>query len=140
MNNFFKISEAASLALHTMALLASDEEKVISAKESAATFNVSEAHLAKVLQRLSHAGYVDSARGPKGGFYLAKSPEDITLIEIYELMEGKIEAKNCLLDRPICRNGECIFGDRLVRMRDEIREHLSRTSLSEVKNLFGSKK
>jgi Rrf2 family protein len=139
MNNFFKISEAASLALHTMALLASGEEKVISAKESASTLNVSEAHLAKVLQRLSQAGYVDSARGPKGGFYLKKSPEDISLLEIYELMEGKIEPRNCLLDRPICRNGECIFGDRLVRMRDEIKEHLSNTSLSEAKNLFGGK-
>ena len=71
---------------------------------------------------------------------MAKSSEDITLLEIYELMEGKVEAKDCLLDRPICRNGECIFGDRLVRMRDEIREHLSNTSLSEVKNLFGVKK
>lgn len=140
MNNFFKISEAASLALHTMALLASDGDKVISVKESASYLNVSEAHLAKVLQRLSQAGYVDSARGPKGGFCLKKSPEDITLLEIYELMEGKIEARNCLLDRPICRNGECIFGDRLVMMRDEIREHLSNTSLSAAKNLFGAKK
>lgn len=140
MNNFFKISEAASLALHTMALLASETDRVISVRESASFLDVSEAHLAKVLQRLSQAGFVDSTRGPKGGFYLAKSPEDITLLDIYEVIEGKIEARDCLLHRPICKNGKCIFGDLLKSMREDIVDHLSKTSLSEAKIFFGSEK
>lgn len=139
MNNFIRISEAASLALHTMMLLASEPDRTISVKESASFMDVSEAHLAKVLQRLSQAGFVDSVRGPSGGFFLAKPPEEITLLDIFELMEGKIEPRDCLLNRPICRNGECIFGDRLIKIREEIVEHLTNTSLSEAKEVLGSK-
>ncbi len=137
MNNFFKISEATSLAMHTMALLASEPKKIISVKESASFLNVSEAHLAKVLQRLSQAGYVNSKRGPKGGFLLVKSPDEVTLLDIYELIEGKIEERDCLLDHPICRNGSCLFGDGLRKMNREIKEHLSKTTLSEVKIFLG---
>jgi Rrf2 family protein len=139
MNNLFKISEATSLAMHTLALMAGEPEKIISVKESASFLNVSEAHLAKVLQRLSHAGYVNSTRGPKGGFLLMKSPDEVTLLDIYELIEGKIDDRDCLLDHPICTNGNCLFGDSLRKMNREIKEHLSKTTLSEVKIFLGGK-
>ncbi len=137
MNSLMKISEATSLAMHTLALMASEPEKIISVKESASFLNVSEAHLAKVLQRLSQAGYVNSTRGPKGGFLLVKSPDEVTLLDIYELIEGKIDDSACLLDHPICTNNNCLFGNGLKKMNKEIKEHLSKTTLSEVKIFIG---
>ncbi|MCF8044104.1 MAG: Rrf2 family transcriptional regulator, partial [Desulfarculaceae bacterium] len=75
MQQLLKISEAASLALHTMGLLASRPGEQVPTRELAARLKVSEAHLAKVMQRLGRAGLVRSQRGPKGGFALERNPE-----------------------------------------------------------------
>ena len=53
MNSILKISEAASIAIHAMFILASTPDKLFSNKEIATMLDVSENHLAKVLQRLA---------------------------------------------------------------------------------------
>ena len=54
-----KLSEAASLALHSMVLSAVFPGRKVSAREIATELDVSEAHLAKVLQRLARRGRID---------------------------------------------------------------------------------
>lgn len=123
------ISEAASLALHAMALLASQNRRNLSAREMAAALRVSSHHLSKVMQRLARAGLVDSVRGPHGGFKLARRPASITLLQIYEAIEGALPAKqDCLLHKPAC-HGQCILGGLMNRMSSEVRDYLARTTL-----------
>jgi Rrf2 family transcriptional regulator, nitric oxide-sensitive transcriptional repressor len=132
MSNVMKISEATSLALHTMVYLAGKPEKTVSVNEIAEILGISEAHLSKVLQRLSKAGLVESNRGPKGGFKLIKSPEEITLIKIYEVVEGPLQHSDCLYSTKICNNEECIFHGLLGTMGKMFRDYLTNTKLSEV--------
>ena len=110
MSTVLRISEAASLAFHTMALLATEHERPLTTHEIASAFDVSQAHLAKVLQRLAHAGLVRSARGPRGGFTLARPAEGITLLDVYETIEGPLTPSDCLLGSKICGGEACIFG------------------------------
>ena len=60
-----KVSEAVSIAIHALVLLAANPTGRLSAKEIADTFKISGAHLAKVLQRLGKADMVKSVRGPQ---------------------------------------------------------------------------
>ena len=135
MQHLLKISEAASLALHTMGLLASRPGDRVSTRELAARLKVSEAHLAKVMQRLGRAGLVRSQRGPKGGFSLQRNPDEITLLEVYEATEGTLRKQRCLLGNPIC-NGNCILGGLLENVGDEVREYFSTTRLSDLSDSF----
>ncbi|MEW5911168.1 MAG: Rrf2 family transcriptional regulator [Thermodesulfobacteriota bacterium] len=137
MQQLLKISEAASLALHTMGLLAAEPKRLISTREMAQRLRVSEAHLAKVMQRLGRAGLVRSQRGPKGGFSLLRRPEDITLLEVYEATEGPLEQRRCLLARPMC-NGNCILGGLLTTVGDQVRDYFATTRLSDVTTSFQS--
>jgi Rrf2 family transcriptional regulator, nitric oxide-sensitive transcriptional repressor len=136
MSNAMKISEATSLALHTMVFLAGKPEETVSVNEIAAVLGISEAHLSKVLQRLSKADIVESNRGPKGGFRLMKNPEEIALIEIYEIIEGPLQHSNCLYNTKICNNDECIFHGLLGTMGKMFRDYLSNTKLSDVTNIY----
>jgi len=122
------------MALHTMALLASNPEKSMSVRKIATTFEVSEAHLSKVLQRLSRAGLVKSTRGPVGGFTLAKNDDEITLRDIFEVIEGTLEPRSCLLGSSTCRGGICILGD-IWAIDNQIIDYFSRTYLSQVCNM-----
>jgi Rrf2 family protein len=133
MNTVFKISEAASLGLHAVTLMAEHPKRIYSVKEISETLNASEAHLSKVLQRLVKAGLLTSTRGPRGGFMLTASPDDVTLLDIYEGIEGELKTTECLFDTPICNGNACIFGDLIRKMNREVREYLSSTNISRIK-------
>ena len=132
MANLLKVSEAASLGLHIMALLAAEPEKLVSVREAATALDVSEAHLAKVMQRLAKAGLVESIRGPRGGFLLARSPGEITLLEVYEAIEGPIIVRQCLFSTRLCDGKKCIFGGMLQSIDAQAKQYLADTKLSAV--------
>jgi Rrf2 family protein len=147
MATVLRISDAASLALHTMVLLADrsghgtadgrdGRRRALTTKEIASTFKVSEAHLAKVLQRLAKAGLVLSAPGPHGGFHLRDGAERTTLLQVYEAIEGPLRTSNCLLGVPVCGGKKCVLGRLVCNLNDQVREHFSRTRLSDAKAAF----
>jgi len=53
-------------------------------------------YLEQILLQLKSAGYVNSKRGPEGGYYLAKKPVQITLGEIVRLTEGYTSPISCV--------------------------------------------
>jgi Rrf2 family protein len=131
--HFLKISEAASLALHTMIYLAYRSREKVTTREIAALFCCSEAHLSKVLQRLSKAGYVKPVRGPRGGFVLARPASKISLLEIYELVDGTVVTdESCPLGAYICRGDLCALGETLCRMENQVKKSLQETRLSQL--------
>ncbi|NOZ23444.1 MAG: Rrf2 family transcriptional regulator [Planctomycetes bacterium] len=130
MSSVFRISEAASLALHSMVILAKNRNRLVTTGEIAKTLHASRAHLNKVFQWLSRTGLVKSTRGRQGGFELGKRPKDISLLNVYEAIEGKLVPTKCLLDKPIC-GGNCILGGMIERVNRDVRTHLAETRLSE---------
>jgi len=130
-----KVSDAASLALHASAYLAAREGERVATSRIAEALTVSAAHLAKVLGRLERAGLVRGRRGPGGGFELARSPDRVTLRQVYEAVEGPITSDRCLLGEPVCRGG-CMLGGLLRSVDDEIRSRLGAVRLSDVADRF----
>ncbi len=131
MPSILRISDAASMGIHAMAILATRAESPVSCKEMAEALGVSDAHLSKVLQRLGKERLVRSARGPKGGFVLAQPAEEITLLDIYEAVDGPFVPSDCLLARRTC-NGRCIFGDLLASVNRQVKEALKGTKLTDL--------
>jgi len=81
-------------------------------------------------------GLVKSLRGPRGGFILERSCAKITLLDIYEAMEGKCEPSGCLLGAPSCGAMHCIFGTVIKKVDGDMRGYLTRTRLSDISGLF----
>ena len=129
MKNIIQISEASSLALHGMGLLAATGRRM-SIHEIASAKGASEAHLSKVFQRLAKDGMIRSIRGPGGGFDLVRAPEDITLLEIYSAIEGMPSSDPCLLRTGSCPFSGCIFGDLIEDLTDRFLRYLGEKTLS----------
>ena len=136
MTGVLRISDAASMAMHTLALMSVEPEILYSTKSVAEKLAVSGAHLAKVFQRLARAGLVESERGPKGGFRLGKPAEDISLLEVYEAIEGPFKPKDCVMNERTCVGAGCMFGDLLVGMNREFREYMKGKRLAELSELY----
>jgi len=128
-----RMSEAAALAIHTAVHLASNDGRPVSTREVAEEIHASEAHLSKVLQRLTKCGLVRSIRGPKGGFVLNKPGENLALIQVYEAIEGPLESSACLFDREVCSRKKCVMGDLLVKVNRELRAYLSGTRVADLR-------
>ncbi|MGM0498098.1 MAG: RrF2 family transcriptional regulator [Bacteroidota bacterium] len=130
MSKIVSLSEAASIALHGMILIAR-EKKGMNVTKIADQTNTSKHHVAKVMQRLVKSGYLISHRGPNGGFELKVTPEEINFLEIYENIEGKIEISTCPMDKPVCPFDKCILNNVTSKMSKEFREYLSNQTLDQ---------
>jgi len=129
-----KLSQATSLGIHTAAYLAGRPDQVVTTRQVASALGVSENHLAKVLQRLTKAGLVRSVRGPRGGFMLSRPPDEVTLLDVYEAIDGPLVLSDCLLETPVC-NGQCILGDLLSKVNGLVKDRFTNTRLSAMPQL-----
>ena len=136
MGTMVKISEAVSLAMHGMVFLASNAGEVLTVGQVAEKLEVSKAHLQKVFQQLARFGLLKSNRGPKGGYALGKRSDQITLLDIYQAIEGPMTVKDCLFDEPICRGERCIYGDLLSTTQKRYEAYLGGMTLSELTDVY----
>lgn len=127
-NKIFNLSEAASIAIHSMVFIAKNDSRtnVIKISEE---FNFSKHHVAKVMQRLVKVDMIKSNRGPAGGFTLAKSPSEISLLDIYEVIEGRLPEYDCPMGYNHCPFTKCLLGTIVNDMTNQFKEYL------ETKNL-----
>lgn len=134
MSKVLALSEAVGIALHGMALIAMND-KPINVTSITELTNASKHHIAKVMQRLVKAGLLKSTRGPAGGFVLTRNPKDITLLEIYEAIEGKVLLHECPMDCDICPlDNICMLGEVGERVAKEFVNHMNSTTLQDIKD------
>lgn len=134
MQSVLKISDAASIALHAMTYITFHRDETVCTKEIANNFGVSANHLSKVLQRLVKAGLLRSVKGPSGGFELTRKCEDISFLEIYEAIDGKLSTGCCLFGKDLCQCETCIMGDFLNKTNKSVREFFGNKRLSDFCN------
>ncbi|MEN8225519.1 MAG: Rrf2 family transcriptional regulator [Bacteroidota bacterium] len=133
MSKILNLSEAASIAVHGMILVARSD-KLVNVNYIAEVMSSSRHHVAKVFQRLVKENFVNSNRGPSGGFSLKKPASDISFLDIYEAIEGKIEITKCPLDKPICPFEKCIFKNVINDLTLDFRNYMEEQTLDKYIN------
>jgi Rrf2 family protein len=136
MKHLFGFSEAFILALHAMAMLCGNTDKLVSTNQIASKLNASEHHLSKVMQRLSKTGLISAVRGPNGGFRLDKKPGEITIAEIYEAIEGPLEFNLCLMGEPVCKGEKCILDSISKSISNDVQKLFRTTRLSSLTDVM----
>lgn len=131
-SSIVNISDATSLALHAVTVLAKNPDRLVTTHQIAQMLGVSENHLSKVVQRLGHAGIVSASRGPSGGLKLAKPASEITLLQVFELIDGPMSDNYCLLGKESCPGCGCILGNLVQSVTTQIRNHLTQTTVEQM--------
>ncbi|MDF7799817.1 Rrf2 family transcriptional regulator [Pontiellaceae bacterium B1224] len=88
-----KLSTKPRYGLRILAQIAADggDDSPVSGKEVAKKQDISIAYIEQILIPMRNAGLVRTVRGRNGGYILDRPAEDISLLEIIELFEGKLE-------------------------------------------------
>ncbi len=96
-----QVTASSGYAIHGLGYLAWRKKPVVFLSEIADYFKIPASYLAKVFQALARGGLVNSFRGAKGGYSLARAAKDINFREIVEIFEGPV-SDICSLNRGPC--------------------------------------
>jgi Rrf2 family protein len=125
-------SEYGVLALLDLAL--AEKGVPLSAREISERQGIPPRFLEQLFVSLRRAGIVYAVRGAHGGFGLAREPEQITVLNIVEALEGPLETSLCESERgAVCgRSGCCAASDVWSRATDALRSVFGSTTLAQL--------
>ncbi len=110
------------------------DDKIVNAKRIASEHHIPSELLAKILQKLAREGLIDSQNGPKGGYVLARSPEEITVGEVVKAIEGPVGLVDCHREDGVgCQQiGTCMVRFPIQRIQDSISRLLDSITIEQI--------
>lgn len=135
-------SNACEYAIRGMAYLARQPSgKLYLLNEIAACENLPYHFMGKIFQTLVRASLLRSVKGPRGGFELARPPEQITLYQIKEAIDGTVDLYRCAVGLERCDDQmPCPLHETFKPLRLQIRDYLESTTLAEMAQAVQKKK
>lgn len=127
------LSATAQYAIRALSCLATRGQEAILGRDLAEQTGVPASYLSKILLDLNRAGLVEATRGTGGGYRLARSPEQIFLMEVVDPVDKVSRLSDCIMGLPECSEEDsCAVHSWWKRVRDDYLEMLRQTSLAEV--------
>ena len=133
-----KLSKRGEYGLRALQDLARNlDEGPVRSKDLARRNNIPRKFLEQIMLTLKHGRIVHSQRGPKGGYYLARSPEAIDLGEVVRLLDGPLAPISCVSETAFepcgCPDMEACGLRRVMQdVRDTVAEMMESTTLADL--------
>ena len=129
-----KLTKKADYGLIALKHLAvAGERGTASAKEIADAYGLPLPLLAKILQKLTKTGLLQSVSGSTGGYRLARHPRKISALEVIKAIDGPIILTTCFTAHGHCDQSEkCTVREPLRKVHESIMQLLERITISEM--------
>lgn len=131
-----QITRQADYALRAMYYLSKiDPNQRAATSQIAQEQRIPPSFLAKIISQLSIAGLIHTSRGARGGVSLARPPEDISILEVVEAIDGPIMLNECTSSPEACPFGEeCPIRPLWCNTQDELVARLKVTTFASFQN------
>ena len=135
-----KISLTTEYGIHALIYLANQSKDEYTLLEDIAkAYPFSRSYLQKVCQTLARKGILIAHRGVKGGYILAREPEDLSLREIVEVLEDTSGLYRCLAYKRQCKmKGTCAISSVFQEIEETIYNALEQTKLADLLEASGT--
>jgi FeS assembly SUF system regulator len=132
-----RISKLTDYGTLILASLAREDAQRRAAADVARQCRLTPATVSKLLKQLQRAGLVDSTRGLRGGYRLARPPREISAAAILDALEGPLALTECATgSHSRCDlQSSCSVGDGWQRINTAIRQSLEEITLAELAGL-----
>jgi Rrf2 family protein len=133
-----QVSRKFEYGLHAVTYLAmKGPERVVTVKELAAEIGFSQVFLAKAMQNLNKAGITRSVQGVKGGYMLARTPDEITVGDIGVAIEGEPHLMRCSVEDCQCEiESSCTHKGYMFNLQKRIQQLLNETTVAALLERF----
>ena len=133
-----KLSKKVEYGMIALQYIAENPEKKISAKEMSDKLNISFEFLSKTLQQLMKRGLIESWKGLKGGYALAKSPQEISVADVIDALDGNTSIVDCIDEQRelgCTRDEFCTIRHNMMGLQLEINNVFNNITLAEMLKL-----
>ena len=93
-----RITKRTNIAVRLLMFCATHRDRLVTKSQVAEVCNISENHLAQVVNQLSQLGYVTTQRGRNGGLILSRDPKEIVIGDVFRDVEGDLPMVECFAD------------------------------------------
>jgi Rrf2 family iron-sulfur cluster assembly transcriptional regulator len=136
---YSRSAEYAIRAFVYMAGLTDGEYAMV--KNIAAEADIPPHFLAKILQDLARDGFLQSSKGPHGGFRLKTPATELSMLKIVHAVDGAARYDRCIGGSAECNDrATCGMHDSWMKLRSRIIEYLEGTSIADLANALGEKR
>lgn len=127
-------SKATSYGIRALAYLAGHaNEKPCGLREIAEAEQIPPLYLSKVLGDLRRQRLVRSTKGIHGGYVLAQPPQEISLLDVFHILEPDPHLDTCILGHGVCNpENACPLHADWLAMREELLAFLQNKTISNV--------
>ncbi len=129
-----RITKQTDYGIVLLTRMAGGSERLFTAPELAEAAQIPQPTVQKVLKLLARHGLLDSHRGVKGGYALARSPEEISVADVISALEGPIALTECVDEGPgdCAKTAFCPVRPNWQRINDVVRDALQGITLMEM--------
>ncbi|AVO37619.1 RrF2 family transcriptional regulator [Pukyongiella litopenaei] len=93
-----RITKRTNIAVRLLMYCAVNDDRLVTKAEIASCCNISENHLAQVINQLAQLGYLNTQRGRNGGMSLAHAAREIRIGDVFRDVEGDLPVVECFAD------------------------------------------
>lgn len=144
------LTVSVEYGIHCLLWLVGSGDKPLSSRDLAELQGISVSFVAKIFPKLEKAGIVTACEGVRGGYRLARPPEEISFLQIVDAIEGEKPLFDCQEIRSRCAvfgatapdwatSGVCGIHQVMLKAEDAMRGELAAHSLAEVSTTFKRK-
>ena len=131
-----RISTRSQYGLRAMVYLAKYKEKICPLKVISKEEGISFDYLEKIISKLEKVGLIKAKKGPKGGYFLAKSPKKIKIGEIIRPLEEEKGLVKCIMGSYHCpMEKKCLSKKFWKRIQSSINSVLNSLTLADLINM-----
>ena len=128
-----RLSKLTDYSTVIMSHMARRPWEVYSAAGMAAAIGVAATTASKILKTLARGKLVQSVRGAKGGYMLARAPEQISIAEVIDAMEGAFGLTECSVHPGVCcQEARCPSRENWQRLNQVVRRVLDGVTLADM--------
>ena len=135
------ITREIDYAVRALKYIAESGRNRIPVTELVDMLGITRPMLRRIMQKMAKDHIVESYKGNNGGFSLNKRPEDVYLIDLVQVFQGKFSMNECVLNREICPNRDsCILKRKIDDIEKDVKKRLQSISLSSLMDDKGEKR
>ncbi|HEV2321461.1 MAG TPA: SUF system Fe-S cluster assembly regulator [Gammaproteobacteria bacterium] len=128
-----RLSKLTDYGTVVLAQIARDPARLHTAAELATALHLAAPTVSKLLKQFARAGLLNSHRGARGGYTLARPAEDITAVQIIDALEGPVAITQCSMSHSRCGiESVCGIGHNWQRISLAIRDALRTVTLAQL--------
>ena len=127
------LTKNTDYAIRALLALAARKGSYVSAKSIATDQDMPYQFLRGLLQEMSRHGLVVSKEGVRGGFMMEKDPDTISVTQLIEIFQGKVQVSECMFRKQICGNrARCVLRHEIMRIEQVVQSEFEKVTIGKL--------